>query len=109
MELRADLAQRPEGFGGEHDDRQPREEGDVAVGQAQAHLHGDQRRGQRREEFQDRPGEEGDVQRVHRLRRVVVAQLAHAALGGCLAAQGLERGQSGEQVEELIAQALHRR
>ncbi len=83
-------------------------EGHGSVDEAHADAHGDEGDGQRREEFEDRAGQERHAQGRHRRRAVLVAEFAHAIGGSLLATEGAERGKTREQVEQLRRQCRHR-
>ena len=107
--MESDLAQWLVDLGRDHDDQEGGCQVHVPEQQAEAHLHGDDRHRQRRDELQDRTGQEGDPQGLHGGRVVGPAQCPNTPCRADLAAESLERGQSREQVEHLAAQSFHGR
>ncbi|OIQ77417.1 hypothetical protein GALL_408920 [mine drainage metagenome] len=107
MELRADLAQREVHLGCEHEDRDPGDQADVSVDQPQADPDGHEGDGQRGQQLEHHPREERDPEGAHRRTPVGVAELPHAGDRSALAAEGTQRREAGEEVEDLRTEPLH--
>ena len=107
MELGADLAQRLEDLGGQHDDGQTVEERDIAENQAHTDLDGDERDRQGRQKLQDAARQEGDAQGRHRGLRVGLPELAQVSARALLPAQSPQGGQARHEVQKLGGQTFH--
>ena len=105
VKLGADLAQRQVELGSEHEDGQPRGEGEVARGELHADRRGDERRAEHRQELEHQCRQERDTQRPHRLAPVAVADRGdrlELRLGAPVGTQCL---QAADDVEEMGREA----
>ena len=101
MELRADLTQRLEDFGCQHDDGEAVEQRDVTEHEAHTDLDGDESHRQGCEEFQDAAREESNAQGGHRGLRVCGSKSPQMGARGLFSSEGPQRRQSGHEVKEL--------
>jgi hypothetical protein len=72
-----------------------------------AHVHRHQRHAQRREQFQRGRREKGDAQHAHGAGADIFGAVSHAARGGVHRAQGTQRRQAAQAVEQEAAHAAH--
>ena len=107
MELKSHLSQRLVDLRGHHEHEQTGEQVHATGHQPEPDLDGDDRHRQGRDELQDRPRQEGDPQGRHGGAPVGAPQGPHPLGRLLLTPQGLEGGQSRDEVEHLVAQDLH--
>ena len=79
--VRADLAQGQVGLGCEQDDEQTRAQVELTIDQAQTDADGDERHRDGGEHLEDERRQEGDAQRGHGGRAVLVGRCARTRVG----------------------------
>jgi len=107
--LRAHGAQRREQLGREQQHEQRRPQRELAGVEAQSHIDRDDRDGQRREQVQHEPGQQGHPQRLHRLHAVGVGGPAYGSDLPVRLAVDLEGRQPLHEIQEVPGETGERR